>query len=182
MKGAIFNIFEDFVVEHHGEDTYDEILESCKLQTDGIFVGPGTYPDADLLEIVGKTIEKLGVPLDQALLSFGQYLFKGLHRGHPNFAESQPNLKSFLESIDGVIHIEVNKLYPDAVTPKFEYHSPDADTLEITYTSKRNLPDLVEGLILGAADHFKEKVQISRSSVDDAKSVWKFHLKFLGRT
>lgn len=40
----------------------------------------------------------------------------------------------------------------------------------MTYRSARNLPDLAEGLILGAADHFNERVDVKRQSLPNEPS------------
>ena len=60
MKGIIFNLPEEFVVETFGVDAYEEILAASELRTTDPVVGPGTYPDEDLLALVGKTVERLG--------------------------------------------------------------------------------------------------------------------------
>ena len=37
----------------------------------------------------------------------------------------------------------------------------------MTYRSARTLPDLAEGLILGTADHFHERVEVKRESIPE---------------
>ena len=71
MKGAVFTIFESFIIENHGEDTWDDIIDQCQLKTSDPFVDTGSYPDEDLLEIVGKTVKHLNVGLDDALMVIG---------------------------------------------------------------------------------------------------------------
>ena len=66
MKGIIFTIFEDFITDNYGAETYEQIISECNLQTKEPFVGPGTYPDSDLMEIVGKATAKLGIPMPYA--------------------------------------------------------------------------------------------------------------------
>ena len=56
MKGVVFNMLEEFVVENAGEEVFEEILYTCEFITVEPFVGPGTYPDEDLNELVSKTI------------------------------------------------------------------------------------------------------------------------------
>jgi hypothetical protein len=67
MKGIIFNMLEQFIIETADIDTYEEILDECQFSTAEPFIGPGTYPDADLMQIVGKTVEKLQIPLPDVL-------------------------------------------------------------------------------------------------------------------
>ena len=80
MKGVIFNYLEEFITENWGEEKYEEILGECPLKTKEPFVGPGTYPDTDLLAIVSKTVEKLGITLPDALRSFGKFCFPKLSK------------------------------------------------------------------------------------------------------
>ena len=50
MKGIIFKHFETFVVDSFGAEVFEKLLEATELQTQGPFVGPETYPDADELD------------------------------------------------------------------------------------------------------------------------------------
>ena len=78
MKGVVFNLLEEFIIENSDEDTYEEILDECTFVTDGPFVGPSTYPDEDLIMLVGKTVEKLGISAPAALRAFGKWPFPKL--------------------------------------------------------------------------------------------------------
>ena len=61
MKGIIFNLLEGFLTERLGEEKSDELIESCSLKTREPFVGPGSYPDEDLLAIVDRAVEVTGM-------------------------------------------------------------------------------------------------------------------------
>ena len=37
----------------------------------------------------------------------------------------------------------------------------------MTYRSARNLSDLAEGMILGTADHFNERIEVKRESIQE---------------
>ena len=124
MKGVIFNLVEKFITENWGEEKYEEVLSLCSLQTKEPFVGPGTYPDADLISIVGKASEVLGVSVPDALKAFGKFMLPQLIAKFPNFVTPYKNPKDFLMTIDSVIHVEVRKLYRDADTPKFTFTDP----------------------------------------------------------
>ncbi|PCH68201.1 MAG: hypothetical protein COC01_04155 [Bacteroidetes bacterium] len=179
MKGIIFNLLEEFITENHGEETYDEIIGNCTLQTKEPFVGPGTYPDEDLLEIVGKTTEKLGISADVALKAFGKFAFHKLAAIFPNFLESYSNPKDFLKSVESVIHVEVKKMYKDAYTPTFIYTDLAPDKLIIQYHSKRKLYALMEGLIDGVGEHFNTTIgQSVKIHEVDGREVGDFDLTF----
>jgi hypothetical protein len=159
MKGIIFNLLEDFAVETLGEDRYHEILSECSLKTQEPFVAPGTYPDEDLLLIVGKTVEKSKIPLPDLLRTFGRWCFPKLGSRYPIFLTAHTHPKPFLKTVDSVIHVEVKKLYRDAETPQFRYRDPAPDRLIIEYISRRKLCKLMEGLLEGVGDYFKSPVQ-----------------------
>jgi hypothetical protein len=84
-KGIIFNLFEEFVVSVAGEDVYEEILGTCGLRTTEPFVGPGSYPDKDLLALVAKTVEKLELSPVDAIRAFGRFCIPALARRFPAF-------------------------------------------------------------------------------------------------
>lgn len=93
MKGIIFNIVERFILEKYGEDTFDSIIASCQLETTEPFVGPGTYSDNDMLEILRVTTNKLGIQTATILRLIGQYTFGQLANRYPNFVEPYDDAK-----------------------------------------------------------------------------------------
>ena len=92
----------NFVSENFGAELFEEVLDSAELQTEGPFLGPGTYPDADLFALVGGVIERLGIPLTDAVYAFGKDLFPRLAAGHPPFLEGMPDLRSFVNTTRGL--------------------------------------------------------------------------------
>ena len=179
MKGVIFNIAENFLEETYGEETLDEILSNCNLETKEPFVGPGTYPDSDLMEIIEKSSEKLSINQNELLVNLGRYAFEGLSSKFPNFLEGHSSAKSFLQTVDGIIHVEVRKLYKDTYLPTFQYLDPAPDKLTITYYSKRKLYGFMEGLIQGVAKHFNCTIAQEISLFDkDGEEFCDFALTF----
>ena len=53
-------------------------------------------------------------------LPFGQFMFPAFYKRYPQLIDGHSNMLDFLESLDSVIHVEVVKLYPGAITPGFE--------------------------------------------------------------
>jgi predicted hydrocarbon binding protein len=179
MKGIIFNLLEDFITEGWGEETYDQILSRCPLHATGPFVGPGTYADADLMTIVAKTTERLGISVPEAVHAFGKYCFPRLAAKFPMFVEGHTHPKSFLKTIDAVIHVEVRKLFKDAEPPTMRFVDPSPDELLITYISKRKLCTLMEGLLDGTAEYFKTPIRYGQSAcVLRGAETCEFHLTF----
>lgn len=179
MKGSIFKHFEDFVTDNWGIETYEEILSGLDLQTEGPFLGPGNYPDEDLLAIVGATIQKLGIPLPKALRVFGNYLFEKLAGDAPQFLEGTTDLKQFLLTVDQVIHVEVKKLFPEAYLPRLHYEDTGADALTVHYQSKRQFCQLFAGLVEGAAQRFGTPIAWDESAcTHTGAEQCTFHFRF----
>ena len=178
MKGVIFNLFEEFVVENWGEEAFEVILDECDLETEEAFVGPGTYPDGDLLQLVGKAVEKVGISLPDAVRAFGKWILPRLMEQVPDSMTAFDHPKPFLQTIHDVIHVEVRKLYKDAQPPAFTYQDPAPDRLIITYRSPRRMYDLMDGLIDGVGDHFNSPIEFTREIEPDGDGAAVYDLKF----
>jgi hypothetical protein len=179
MKGVVFNIFEDFIVEGWGEEAYEALLDACPLHTKEPFVGPGTYPDTDLIMLVTRACQRFGVEAPDALRLFGTFMFPELAGRFSTFVEGH-TAKSFLMSVHDVIHVEVRKLFPDAVTPSFHYEDPGGDELVIHYSSKRQLCFLMEGLLDGVGEHFGVTIERTHDvCMHDGADACRFGLRFV---
>jgi hypothetical protein len=172
MKGVVFNLLEEFIIANSDGDTYEEILDECTFVTDGPFVGPGTYPDEDLIMLVGKTVEKLGISAPAALRAFGKGLFPKLAATLPHDMTDYPHPKPFLMIVHQIIHMEVRKLYEDVAPPLFEFGDPAPDKLVIRHQSKRQMYDLMDGLIDGVADHFECPIEFTRQVQGDGSEAF----------
>lgn len=164
MKGVVFNLFEDFVIENWGEETYEEVLSASKLETTEPFVGPGTYPDSDLVEMLTQACGKLGVEPADALRAFGKFCFPKLAEMGKVFLEGHTHPKTFLKSVHDVIHVEVRKIYQHANPPEFTYEDPADDSLVMMYRSNRKLCAFMEGLLEATGDHFGVSINYEKTS------------------
>ncbi|MCB0331163.1 MAG: heme NO-binding domain-containing protein [Bdellovibrionales bacterium] len=180
MKGEIFNLFECFISESFGDETFESILDSAQpeLSTQEPFIGPGTYPDQDFFSIVKAAINHTGLPLEKAAFLFGKYCFPHLGRKIPGYLNQFSHPKDFLLTLDKVIHVEVRKVFKNAEPPEFSYEDPGPNELIMIYRSKRKLYAFAEGLIQGVAEHFQTSITIQRTIIDMEEGQCIFHLKF----
>ena len=163
MKGIVFNLLEGFVADTWGAEKYEEILALCPLMTKQPFVGPGTYPDADLITIATKAAEILDLPLPDALRAFGRYCLPHLMGRMPQLRSQYTNPKSLLLAVEEVVHVEVRKLMPAAVTPTFVYDSLLSDRIVLYYQSERKLCFFMEGLLEGLALEYQTDLDCRQS-------------------
>lgn len=165
MKGIVFTEFLELVEEKFGLEVADRILQASALPSGGVYTSVGTYDHNELVQLVGQLSAVVGVAIPGLLHTFGEYLFSRFVVAYPRFFEGVDTAFRFLIQIENHIHVEVRKLYPEAELPRFECHSPAPDRLEMTYRSPRPFADFAEGLIMGCAKHFGERINIEREDL-----------------
>ncbi|MEM7081894.1 MAG: heme NO-binding domain-containing protein [Pseudomonadota bacterium] len=158
MKGMVFTMLSEMIEERFGYETWDELIEQTEPDSEGIYVASAVYPHEELIAYVGAISEKTSLSPTKIVFNFGHYMLGRFADIHPEYFHNH-TLKSFIQSVHDVIHVEVKKLHPDAVLPHFDYVDESADTLTVLYRSPRQLCALAEGLISGASEHFGTPVQ-----------------------
>lgn len=160
MKGIIFTELMEMVEEGHGLEVADKLLSHPKLSTGGVYIATGTYPVEDL-EILLQTLQEiLGADRDTLLKVFSGHLFQTFEKKYARLLEGYSDTFGLLKMIEGHIHVEVKKLYPDAELPEFEVESESVDQLVLIYRSTRKMEALAQGLMEAAAKHFNETFEI----------------------
>lgn len=160
MKGIVFNLLEEVVTAEHGEDVWDDLVEGSAVS--GAYTAVGTYPDEELFSLVTTASAALQTPADDVVRWFGRNAMPLLVERYPVFFEGHDSTRSFVLTLNDVIHPEVRKLFPGAYAPEFDFDTSQEDRLTLGYKSHRNLCFFAEGLLEGAADHFGESVTIEQ--------------------
>ena len=160
MKGIVFNVLERVVVDEHGDDAWETLLDRAGL--DGVWTSLGSYPDSDLLALVAAASEELDIEPDAVVTWFGAKAMPHFAARYPQLFESHRNARSFVMTLNSIIHPEVRKLYPGATVPDFDFDSSSPDVLLMGYSSPRKLCSFAEGLLRGAAEHFGHRVTIDQ--------------------
>ena len=177
MKGFIFSEFTEMVEQEFGFAFLDEMIESTKPQSGGVYTSIGTYSHEEMVKMVVYISEQKGIPVPDLLKIFGHFLFKRFHAQFPQFFEQSESMTDFLSRIDGIIHVEVEKLYEGAKTPKIIAREIDKNTLEVVYESPRKLAHFALGMLEASAEHFGEKVEIEMQPVNEDGSETKFIIR-----
>lgn len=174
MKGIVFTELMEMMEEEFGYEVVDKVIEQSELENDGAYTAVGTYPFDELVKIVVQAGEVTQTELPVLLNGFGHHLFKTFVRQYPSMIGVAKNGFEFLSFVDGHIHVEVRKLYPDAELPHFTTEMIEENKMEMIYTSSRKLSDLAEGLIEASMEHFKMNVNIEKEVMDETGTVVKF--------
>ncbi len=160
MKGVVFTELLEMVEDTFGSEMADRIILTSDLPTGGAYTAVGTYDHQEAMRLVSSLSRETGIAVPELLRTFGQHLFHRFVKLYPHFFARSRSALEFLGQIDQYIHLEVQKLYPDAELPVFEYEAGGQDRLIMVYRSKRALADLAEGLMRGCATHFGETIDI----------------------
>jgi Haem-NO-binding len=160
MKGIVFNLLEEIVSRDYSEDDWDALLGAAGL--DGAYTSLGSYSDEDLMKLVAAASSALGMSRDEIIRWFGRNALPLLANRYPQFFEPHRSTRSFILTLNNMIHPEVRKLYPGADVPVFDFDSSSQEMLVMGYASPRKMCAFAEGLIAGAASHYGEEAQIEQ--------------------
>jgi hypothetical protein len=168
MKGMMFTEFLEMVEERWSPELVDDLLEQVPLESGGRYTAVGTYSHHELLALVGALSERVGVPVPELVQDVGRHMFGRFARLYPHFFAGVDDAFEFLARVEGVIHVEVRKLYTDTALPTFDTDRR-SDHMTLVYRSERHLADLAHGLIEGCLAHFGQHATIRRAPFVDAR-------------
>jgi hypothetical protein len=167
MRGLVFTEFIQLVEEKFGVVMADELLSTPGLTDGGAYTSVGQYPHTEMLAMVGALSERSGIPASDLCKIFGEWLFPKLARSFDFSVGAHSDAFSFLASLDGLIHVEVRKLYPQAELPQVPIIRMDDRELVMEYRSKRPFADVAEGLLRGTLAWFGERAELRREPLDE---------------
>jgi hypothetical protein len=182
MKGIIFRELLNLTEELFGYETVDEIIEKSNLKSKGVYTSVGTYPHAEVFELVKQLSIKTNLPEETLFKEFGKYAFGVFSKSYPNLMVDFTDALTFLQHIEDTIHVEVLKLYPEAELPKFIVEKRTENELILNYSSERKMSDLAEGLIQGCFEHYKIKATLKIEVLKTDKSNVRFIINKINDT
>ncbi|MDE0852049.1 heme NO-binding domain-containing protein [Yoonia sp.] len=177
MKGVIFVELLKMAEDDFGEDAVDMVLDKIDLDNDGAFTTVGNYPCSELVKIVMAFSEHSGISPEALQRKFGHWVMAHFVEHYAEFFAGKADSFAMLEAVDGEIHVEVKKLYPDADLPVFSTERMGADHLEMTYSSPRPLVEFCYGMIEACLDHFDETADIQQCPVTHQENATKFDIR-----
>lgn len=158
MKGVIFNLLEEAVTHEHGAQVWEHLLQVSGAS--GTYSSLGSYPDAELNGLVLAAAKALDADAGDVLRWFGQRAIPLLAERYAPFFSPHATARTFVTSVNDIIHPEVRKLYAGAGCPQFHFHDLEDGRLGVGYRSPRGMCRLAEGFIEGAAVHFGETAEV----------------------
>lgn len=181
MKGIIFNLLEEVVRKEYGDEAWEGLLEAARV--DGAYTSLGNYPDEDMMKLVAAAATALRMSPNEITRWFGRESLPILAVRYPQFFAGHNSARTFLLTLNDVIHTEVRKIYPGSEVPEFDYDSSAPDVLLMGYRSRRKLCALAHGFTEAAAAHFGEELVFEQPYCmhrGDDKCVFRIALKRRG--
>jgi len=168
MKGMMFTELVELVEDKFGFDVVDQMFE--KAGVDGSYTQVGNYSADEMVALVTALSDILGESVETLQEVFGRYLFHRIAALYPGLAEQFPSALDLIEHVEGVIHPNVKKLYPDAQLPTFVVLQRESSRLVVDYDSQNPFIGLCKGLMLGAGDFYDETLTIEYSMLEEREA------------
>jgi len=177
MKGVVFVELLKMAQEAFGEEVVDDVIEHADLDSGGAFTAVGNYPCSELVKIVQAFSDHSGISSEDLQRKFGHWMMGFFGDNYPEFFADKAGPFEMLNAVDGEIHVEVRKLYPDAELPRFATEQKSETELEMVYTSPRPLVDFCQGLIESCVDRFERTADIESTPVTADKNSTSFRIR-----
>lgn len=171
MLGMVFTEFLEMVEQRFSPELADQMLCETPLANNGAYTAVGYYPYEEMQALVTTLARLTGSSVSMLVQVYGEHLFQRFVELYPQMLQHCHDAFSLLASVDGHVHQEVHKLYPQAQLPTFETTEHTAQRLVLIYRSSRGLADLAEGLIRGCIRHYGEAIRIHREDLPSAAGV-----------
>lgn len=168
MHGIIFSSLRSFVIQKTKPENWTEILDSAGIPTHTMFMPIKTYPDADLLKIIGAASENFKTSVPKFLESFGEYLIQDLIKFYHSWIKPEWSALDFFTNVECVMHTAARAI---SVVPGQEPTPPELvveriapNQIKLIYKSPRKLCHLAKGLIQGVSQYYHEEFNIVETS------------------
>ncbi|NHZ47512.1 methyl-accepting chemotaxis protein [Nitratidesulfovibrio liaohensis] len=154
MRGVLPKLMQEFAVGNYGRDVVAKMLGAMG---NPVFLATANYPDQVLKQMAHELSRITGDSTREVFRKLGRYTMDGFYRMYRRYFKTN-DLKELYLGMDA-LHKQLTKDYPGINPPAFTYEDK-GNTLVMTYRSSRALFEYFEGIILGAADFMKRKVDV----------------------
>ena len=155
MHGLIFASLRDYTALRLGEE------QAGELWADRVFETTEAYDDAWFAAQLDWLVAATGGSKDEVQRGFGSFAAQSTFaKLYPDYYEASAGTFAFLLGIEEKIHELVRATIPGAYPPKLHVQPLGEVGVLVSYTSERRLCRLLEGLVLGTAAHYGEKLVV----------------------
>lgn len=155
MHGLIFASLRDYTAVRLGE------ARAVELWADRIFETAQAYDDQWFVAQLERLVAATGDSMDEIQCGLGSFAAQSTFAGlYPAYYEQSSDTCTFLLGIEEKMHELVRATIPGAFPPKLHVQPLKEVGVLVSYTSERRLCRLLEGLVLGSAEHYGETLVV----------------------
>ncbi|MHC1752130.1 methyl-accepting chemotaxis protein [Humidesulfovibrio sp.] len=163
MKGILPKLMYEYVGIKFGQAVQAKVAEALG---NPMFMPTSSYPDQVLKQMAEVIGQATGQDLRTVFVELGKYTIGQFHKMYKPYFKAQ-NLKDFLLTMNQT-HADLTKALPGIVPPRFSYEDR-GNKLTMIYKSRRGYQHYFEGILRGAAEFYKARVDIT-VQVQDAET------------
>ncbi|MBI4807004.1 MAG: heme NO-binding domain-containing protein [Desulfovibrio sp.] len=164
MKGVLPKLMSEYIRMEFGANVHQAVQAEIGNPT---FLPGQSYPDQVLRQMAEIVSKKTGKNQKDIFVGLGRYTVPQFNKMYKRYFKAS-GLKEFYLTMNDT-HARLTKDFPGIQPPRFTYEDK-GNTLVMTYHSKRGYAEYYEGILRGAADFFKEPVDISVSMQNDGSA------------
>ncbi|MDY8134635.1 heme NO-binding domain-containing protein [Aquimarina sp. 2201CG5-10] len=176
MKGIVFTEFLELVEEKFGLAVVDKIIQESSLPSGGAYTAVGTYDFSEMLSLLTHLSDHTNISIDDLLLTYAEHFFKVLADSYPGLIDKYDDPIELLSSIENHIHVEVQKIYPDAELPTFHILEKTSTNLVMIYKSSRSMYNFGLGLMHKTFEHYNSTATILLEKIKEDGTEVKFSI------
>lgn len=165
MKGTVVSTWIKTCRKLYTDDTVNQALENASIPTNKTFSPLEDVEDNKVNQIMSFIANKQNLNSFELWKTIGRDNIKTFSADYPAFFQHD-NLYQFLSSMNNV-HSIVMKRIPGAKPPVLDLVPVSSKEAIFTYQSKRGMFGYFTGLLEGAADFFKEDIEIEQLEQQD---------------
>ncbi|MFM7143133.1 MAG: heme NO-binding domain-containing protein [Alphaproteobacteria bacterium] len=163
MIGIVNNAFHDYVLEHHGPETWLRIAEQVGTS---VFIGTEEYDDRTTTDLAGALGREVGLAPEVVLERVGEHF--GRQCAGRDFGvllnAGGATYRDFLRGLPD-LQTRFGLIYPNTRPPRFAVEDTGPDSVTIVhFTSREGLSPLLAGVLAGLASVFGMEAAVTRSS------------------
>jgi hypothetical protein len=161
VRGVVFNLLEQVVIETAGEDEWDDLLD--RAGSDGVYTSASDYEIEELLGLVA-VVEGAGTTLAGRLRWLGRRAVPHLVEWRADVFEAHATVASLLLKAEETVQAEVRPFTDGPLRPMFDFHhDPKAPgAFAVGCHLPGGLCAAVEGILIGVAEHYGQTLRVTQ--------------------
>ena len=155
MHGSMFVLLKRFVERSYNYSTWVNLLQEAGL-AGALYQMDEMYPTRELFAIVNKASETTGVPVNDLLEQFGEFLVPDLLLIYNKYINPDWRTYDMLLHTESNMHYAVKNQDGRANPPMLLVTRKGSRQLIVDYHSKRRMAGVAVGIIRGIARYYHE--------------------------